>query len=395
MENRVRSGARPLPLRLLLTVTVAAFTLSAGGVKAVPPYSIVLYDYLASEPLTDYEVFPAQFPAVESQGAPAVCWPRTSGTRQLRVVFQSPVAAEHDATLTVSSGTFVNVLAESWTLSLQASPTTLHFTPYGTAEATITISGLPNLVELGTLQLPFQLTSEYTGLGGAMGTYTYLTHGPPIGIQRPVWTNVLDDACWWAINQAGPANCSYACTFGLYFSQKFFYTGKPGLPSSWVTEKFRFRLTDFFLEEGWHRGNCVDVSSYLHIANSALGVQSPMVQLRNDAGFVTNPICPIGSDPTGPNYNPIIWTMHQVCRVQGLTYDACLALQLDPQGHNYFNPPAGWTPDNHWQCQAPLYLYGVVKRFVHLPEDQNGIDPNLPGEFVSRTERQFALAGLQ
>jgi len=178
--------------------SLLAFGVVMGG--QTPPYAIVLTDYLQSAPLTDATKYPATYPAIEftvnQPGAPAVVWAR-GGSRQVLVRFQNPMETAHSATLTVSSGTYTTALGSN-NLGISASPTDLNFPAGGTADSTLTITGLPNYVAKGTLTIPFTLIGQ-TGLSGALGQTVYLTDSSPIGIQNPVWTNVLDDACAWAL----------------------------------------------------------------------------------------------------------------------------------------------------------------------------------------------------
>jgi hypothetical protein len=93
-----------------LVAVFATASLAAPGTPPppaglIPPYGINLFDYLQSEALTSAAIYSAQYPSVESQGAPSVCWVKGS-TRQVRIVFQNPTNVEHDATLTLSDGSY-------------------------------------------------------------------------------------------------------------------------------------------------------------------------------------------------------------------------------------------------------------------------------------------------
>ncbi|MGI8924025.1 MAG: hypothetical protein ACR2HJ_08320 [Fimbriimonadales bacterium] len=264
---------------------------------------------------------------------------------------------------------------------------------------------------LGWLKTKINIDSEAGGLVSTEPTneeYTYFTDAQPLAPLGVPWIEVLNASCNWADGEAGATACAYDSTFGLYFSHLFAYNlGTWGVPTLWVDRYGRFLLSDFLDEIGHRSGNCVDVSGYLHLSLSAIGVYSPMVRLYANpvpSVFMTNLICPIGSDPDNPpsGYSFVGFTMHQVCRVHGATYDASLGLEHDPGGSPYENPPAGWSPNDHWQAPSGQPQYGVVRRYGHQNDDfgteenpQQFIDPDLPHEVVPRSEGgPFSLAGV-
>ncbi len=324
----------------------------------------------------------------------------------LRVVFQSPSSIEHDATLTVWGGAFINALQESWQLGLSASPNILHFPPYGTAETTITISGLPNLVEVGTLGLSFSLVSNYASLGGGFSELTYLTEAAPTGIQSPVWQDVLNDACLWAINQAGVANCSWYTTFYLYWSGVFvydpahpYYTYYPTVDDTdYVVERYLLKqlFVDRYTPGYFINGDCADVSDYLQICFKALGIGGSCVQNWSDSqyGFWTNYLCGIGNDATNyANYGPFSFRFHQCTTGSGGAYDAAAAQWKDLSGANYANPPMGWPMSGYWQTarQNPppgeTHYWGLVNRY--------GNHSNPEGESLGRVDTAVSLVGYK
>jgi hypothetical protein len=277
-------------------------------------------------------------------------------------------------------------------------------------DVTASVTGLPNYVTLGWLKTKINISSEAGGIvstGPTREEFVYLTDAQPLAPLAVPWTEVLDDACNWADGQVGDADCAYYSTFGLFFSQKFAYnSGTYQFPTNWVDENWLFLLTNFVNYQGYRSGNCVDVSAYLHLSLCSIGADSILTQLYGGTQypvFVTNPICPIGSDPDSPpsGYVMLGWSMHQICRAQGATYDSCLALQFDPAGAAYENPPAGWTPDGHWQSPAENPQFGVVKRYGATTDffgtEQNPnqlLDPSLPSEVVPRVELEVELAGI-
>ncbi|MBA3726096.1 MAG: hypothetical protein H0W86_06500 [Armatimonadetes bacterium] len=250
-------------------VSFLACAVMMGG--QTPPYVVVLTDYLQSAPLTDAAIHPAAYPAIEftvnQPGAPAVVWPR-GGSRQVRVRFQNPMGA-HSATLTVSSGTYTTALGSN-NLGVSASPTVLNFPAGGEAESTLTITGLPNYVAKGSLTIPFTLIGA-TGLSGSLGQTVYLTEASPIGIQNPVWTNVLDDACAWALGQTGQMNCRVTTTFGLFngyfeYDAAVYHYVVQLPPTSALVFNQKYRLKAFFYDRQSSfpvKVDCQDVSQLL------------------------------------------------------------------------------------------------------------------------------------
>lgn len=349
---------------------------------SAPPYNLDLVDYLSSEPLTNWVAYPAQYSAVEVPGgAPGVAWVRTLATKRVKMIFSYPDPYEHDATVNLGPCQYYSA---SGNFPVTASPATfqVHFTPGGSATIEFDLTGIPNFVTLGNFSLPFECTSVHTGLGGNAGTRLYLTDstplGSPYGRQVPVWTDVLEDACLWATGQTGTLSCRWWCTFKLYHSLVFVYD--PGGGPRYVRWDIGqdppprlYRLTRFFSDRynspsGWVNGDCQDVSTYLQIALSGLGVSIETRQLIASwpLGFLTNNVCPIGSDSTlignytGQNGNPPPYKfgMHQPCFVSasGPVYDPVIAHWRDLSGAPYQNPPMNWPWPGYWQVDHRPFL---------------------------------------
>lgn len=282
-------------------------------------------------------------------------------------------------------------------------------------DVTVTLEGLPETVCLGTFwgQVNIDVT-EGTGYGELWNSprqFFYFTDAQPTGLMAVPWIEVVDPACDWADELTGPADCARANTFGLFYWQKFAYPiGEPGFPAFWIHPvSKRFRLSDFVNSTAWHDGNCVDVASYFYLSCSSIGVATSQMRhfatMRSDAiGFVTNPICPIGSDPTiSQNYLNAGWTMHMNCSVTGLIYDACLALPTDLTGSGYQNPPAGWPLPGYWQTPNGEQFLGLVKRYAYSGMDalqfevggSQFIDPSQPPEPVEHRQQHWVLPGIQ
>jgi hypothetical protein len=325
---------------------------------------------------------------VESAGAPAVCWPRSSSVRQINVTFHNPTSIDHIANLSVSSGTFANVLNERWAITISASPASLHFSPQGNASTTLTISGLPDSVQLASINVPFALQSNVTSLAGALGTRIYLTDSAPAVMQSPAWVDVLNDACYWACDCSGTDTVTRYITLGLYWSDIFIYDYSKNNYAYHVnpatqTEQ-EYMLYKLFYNRAhfgqFRPGDCQDISTYLQIALNANGVGSSCQSLWLPDGsgglfpFETNPICGQGNDATNPgNYAEFGFNFHQVTFEGGNVFDAAIAQWLDLFGNGYANPPVGWGANGYWQSARPsppigetAYL-GLVNRPAGFP----------------------------
>ncbi|QYK55244.1 MAG: hypothetical protein KF733_09540 [Fimbriimonadaceae bacterium] len=341
---------------------------------------MLLVDYLASERLTSAGLFPAEYPAHEGiGGAPAVSWIRGSSGKTVKMTFGYTGPTEHDAVVTIDPCTYHTA---SGTFTVMASPSTfnVHFTPGGQATVEFALSGIPDFVTLGDFILPFSCQSTVTGLAGNAGTRLYLTDakplGSPYGRQLPVWTNVLEDACRFATGFAGASNVRNKCTYYL-----FWYHCDPGLYPiffydystprfSEVTSvadegpvSYRYNLTQLFAERTPYNfivsGDCQDISFYLQICTSSLGVPLLAIQERADpnVGFWTNWLCGTGRDATLLTYYQVYdFNFHQHNVVGDLAFDAAAAQLFSLDGANYRNPPMSWpqTPSNSSYWQKPI-----------------------------------------
>lgn len=353
-----------------------------------PPYAVVLIDYLDSRPLTDADIFPSLHPMVEftanGPGVDAVVWPRSLSYRFVKIRFQNPMSTPHTATLTITGASFTTPLGVS-NLTIPLPNNQLSFPAYGEAEKTLSIGGLPDYVAKGELAVNFTLianTPGGTSLSGGFAVEAYLTEADSTGVQNPVWRNVLDHACAWAMGKQGAYDVAESCTLGLYHSGLFSYIG--GASNYFKADDesilIHYDLTQFFEDTylgNWTNGDCKDVSGYLHITLLALGVENETVQEwpSPEVGIRTNPIAPIGSDSADPSsYNLTFWNFHQICVFDFSVFDACLALMYDPGGNVYMEPPLLWTVNSWWQWPNWGYpgngrpqFYGLVDGYIGAP----------------------------
>jgi|GEM_PF-2195620 len=366
------------------------------------PYHLTGIDYTQSERLTSASVYPTEYSAIEFPGgAPGVAWRRTLAPKHIKVDLTYVGPYEHDATVTIPNGAFVSA-SGPYPAFPSPSSFNVHFTPGGTVSVEFDLTGLPNFVTLGNLLLELNCNSSYTNLNTPIGTRLYLTDstplGSPYGLQVPVWTNVLEDACLWATGQTGVVNCRWWCTFKLFHSLVFVYdtTNTPGgtvvndpTYVVWHEESDpatrSFRLKQFFIDRGvppsmWVNGDCQDVSTYLQIALSAIGVpgitgQITIPPFQNSQIWRTNRLCPIGSDAIlAANYVNYRFGMHQIVSPATISiYDATIAQWMDSSGSSYQNPPMDWAFGPYWQVDhRPTIIfgsgfYGQAKGYLSSP----------------------------
>lgn len=361
-------------MSLGITLILAPITILAR-----PPYALISVDYLQSEALTSASVFPTQYSSVEVPGgAPGVAWKRTLSPKQLQLCFGDTTGIEHDAVLNISDCMYHSASGD-YGVSASPSTVTVHFTAGGSATVTVALTGLPNFVTLGNLNVPFVLSSIYTGLGGDVGTRLYLLNASPFssgyGLQVPVWTDVLEDACLWATSRAGDTDCRWWCTFKLFHSQVFVYDPKHvyywNVNDSQDPPTVEYKLKTFFQDRAsppytWVDGDCRDVSSYLMIALSSIGVSIKTywafaTSVYSDPDpFKTNRLCGIGDDATVSSlYQNFDFNFHSVTYVSGSdqVYDAVVAHWMDSSGSNYQNPPMGWSLSTYWQVDHRPSMY--------------------------------------
>ncbi len=414
-------------LRTLVAVLCGGAALLGGGIaEANLPYGVVEVDYLSSLQITDRHQAPAPYDPKEFPGgAPGTAWVRSGGTRQVKYVFLNPTNVAHTATVTAENGVFYGFCASYPVTATPDSPT-ISFPAGGTAEVTFTLSGFPNHVTLGDLRVDLTVESAYAGLTGAIEERLYFTDAYPLGAshghQIPVWAEVLEDACRFACTAVGPSAVRQATTYKLFHSHRDFWTtvfvyegtqlrwARPAPGGSSAVTNWTFKLSEFAAAREVSRyvnGQCTDVSMYLIVLTSALGVPLLGVEQRpNSPGypvpslsFETHPLVPIGSDSSDPGlYLPTTWQFHQHNRYGPDVFDSCLALPVDLGGAAWMNPIWQWpleTPPalSYWQTEivpAPpsgSKFRGLAFRYEGQTTPQ--------GSVVQRTVKQARLVALQ
>ena len=288
-------------------------------------------------------------------------WPRSSGDRQVKIRFLNPMSTAHTATLSITGASYTTSLGTT-NLSITPSSSQLNFPSSGEDEETLTVSGLPNYVAKGALLINFTLVADGPGgtsLSGGVGAEVFLTESSPLGIQNPVWRDVLEDACGWAIGQSGAENCRMASTAGLYDSYFFYYESAQPIYTVESPDGSRvhqyYRLQHLFEARASYpyqtNADCSDIANYLMIAFKALGVTGD-ARRHFPVGvpaFQTHFLRGLGHVGT-TSFN---FAYHQTGAASGLIYDSAAAQLLDLSGNSYDAAPAGWTEAGYWQTPHP------------------------------------------
>jgi hypothetical protein len=221
------------------------------------------------------------------------------------------------------------------------------------------LPALSNYVELAGLILDVEMyqdageTWEFNNQQEGAGKIYVVHAAPKVPMDKP-WGRMLDYSCIWARKQTtDPMVAKKICT-GLFFAGLFYYPGNTA--THWMSGS-AFRLMQFLNASKPAPGNCEDVSTFYMIAVCAVGLDFYTRVLEpnppdSTGRFTTQPICPIGSDPTQDGqYNPDVWAWHQTATRTGTVYDPTAAQKEDLSGDGYRNPPINWPLQGYWQTR--------------------------------------------
>jgi len=223
----------------------------------------------------------------------------------------------------------------------------------------------------------------------------------PKAPMNPAWVSLLRYSCRWAWRTSAIHDAAQAITFGVFFQRPGFaypvdsaahwLVGPPDYPAYTFMLK---ALLDQWNNGIWTDGNCVDVSCLAMLALCSVGMDFSTRQLTGrvhavTGNFLTNPLCPTGSDPTLDwTYSQWQWAYHQICVITGSPdppsndagiWDPTGAQKEDLNGDGYRNPPAHhpnhpWTQFDYWQKPRVM---GTSLGLVNNPL-QYANDPRYP-----------------
>ncbi len=232
--------------------------------------------------------------------------------------------------------------------------------------------------------------------------HVYVVLDEPKPPMNPAWVNLLQYSCWWGRLTDNLYDAAQAITFGVFFQRPGFAypsdTGTYWLAGSPYYPTYTFMLKALLDEWNagrWTSGNCVDASCLTMLALCSVGMDFSTRQLTgmvdpSTGNFLTNLICPIGSDPTLDwTYSQRNWGYHQVCVLTNAPsppsntgiWDPTAAQKEDLNGNGYRNPPAHhpnhlWPEFDYWQKPR---VQGASLGLVNTPQ-QALTDPQYPND---------------
>lgn len=270
--------------------------------------------------------------------------------------------------------------------------------------ATYSLPNIPSLVDYARLEMSFVI--YYWGPWGPVyyiaplysSEEVFIVLDEPKAPMSPAWVSLLRYSCWWGRGTNNLDDAAQAITFGVFFQRPgFAYPTNTraywlNLNTSPPTFMLKALLDQWNVGE-WTEGNCVDASCLTMLALCSVGLDFSTRQLTGTVdpftgNFLTNPICPIGSDPTLDwTYSQRSWGYHQVCVLTNAPpppsntgiWDPTGAQKEDLNGNGYRNPPAHhpnhpWTEFDYWQKPR---VQGASLGLVNTPQ-QDLADPQYP-----------------
>ena len=402
-----------------------------------PTISFVAWktDWLGNAPATNAFYHPSHLPPVEGLLYEIVY--QKGGSAQVQLFFQNNNPQQaftgqlivedaryiHDsAPLSVPWGAPPPITIPDTILS--APTASLNIGIGQTAPATLTISGLPAFVTKGHIQLQLKAEGNFgaqpAGVGnpspwnGVFNSQTvYIAYSQPTGVMVPVWIEVAELSCTMAQGESGLADVNRELVKGLYFGGIFYYNlfqaGVP--PLYWVEEPYLLTVLLGDIEDagGPVPANCWDINGFLILLHQSQGIDATGMaeMVGQEIEFVTNPFCPIGSDPTiSSNHIRVLFTGHFVCVVNSSVNDSALGYLKDLSGGIYQNPAWIWDNEDSWQVVDTPEAYGLVFR-KRLPGSNENLQYNstfncnvvivgttLP-ESVTRTAGTYNVGGVE
>ncbi len=304
---------------------------------------------------------------------------RRTDTIRIRLTFYNPNSVDTLGTFSFENPEFAKF--DQVVYSLAPASSSITVPALGTALKEVTLSGMPTLVTYGTLQARVRVIPTQGAFfdDPQFAERIFLTDSTPLGVMNPVWIEVLLDACKWANNQAGSANCMIKCTFGLFWSTILAYDGDDTHycdESQEAEGQFKFKLRKLISDRTtgpFVAADCRDVNGYLYLSSIALGVPAQIERQQGSLGpVVTNALCPIGADASQfSSYVVQEWNFHQITLQAGAASDSCAAQWEDLNSNPFRNPPSMWSVDPWFQTANSQYgqpgepfFLGLVSGYV-------------------------------
>lgn len=256
----------------------------------------------------------------------------------------------------------------------------------GTASVTYTLSGVPNYVVTGDLDVSYQLLttgngSNYLNLGALTTEYLCVADASPTGIQAIPWVEFMQHACRWAHGSSGNTTVREEMTRGMNRSRRdypyaFTYSPMAGPQFLQYNEEYgemQLKLRKFLLdlEDSTYPGvtmQCNDFAQVLAAATNAVGHGSHvhyLEPLSPHTEFITHGLCPPQRAYTNAgNYEPYQFSFHMVTGDSAATtanrYDSTASYLIDYNGDAWFDVAFNWPMVEFWQIELAGYYFGLV-----------------------------------
>lgn len=279
---------------------------------------------------------------------------RSGDTVVLKVLIYNE--SDQEETFTISCGGLFVRYARFFPFTLPSEatgpPVMFQVPAEGTAWVDIPLTGIPATAGCGPIQLTLELLRPFADPAYANASwFIYRIESEPLPPMAPVWSEVLDDACVWAVITPLVGDALTACTNGVFSSGKFTYDS-----CNYYRRKSRAYYLSTLIDDtrsatGPLDVDCQDTSGYLMLCLAALGHSSSLHVLyagEDEPEYVTNPICLVGKDAAvEANYSASDWVFHQVCLTGQFVRDPCAAQRRDLTGNAFYAPPGGRLPEEY------------------------------------------------
>jgi hypothetical protein len=270
---------------------------------------------------------------------------------------------------------------EYLSLSVDPTPIAVSFGANGgTDTVTFTISGLPEHVACGVLQVNYNLNLT-EGLfqydNGTKGwgpwEWIYILDSVPTGVQAVPWADFLNYTCRWAWGAVGAEDLKTKLTFGMHYSNRSpahrlgYAPNEPAVfhPSTYgnVWLKAFTTALDFSTHVFMP---CEDFAAILAVAFMTHGQAryvSDIQRLHEEqlTGFYTNEICLAGLDSTdSANYFHRGFVYHQIAASGASRFDSSSSYKYNLSGNVHMNPVPGWAMPSYWQTWLNNMVFGLA-----------------------------------
>lgn len=259
----------------------------------------------------------------------------------------------------------------------------------GTFETTLTLTGTPEYVAVGGLQVKFDMPltdGEGWGNNGTNGNYAQfervcMMRSVPLSLMSVPWADLAEYSCRWAYGYSSYEEVRRGMTVGMNrsgYSPWNMNLYDPGTAAYWGGNSINPVKLSVYLND---IGDCwfsvpptrvayLDCRGFTAILKFALAIHgiwttSDRIErasgfLSPSTGFSTWPLCPAGT-PSNllANYNPVRFNFHYALESDYMRYDAAVSYRFDLFGVEWWQPAYDWIADIHWQSPANGFYWGL------------------------------------